>query len=212
MGGSETVPGGDGSGNWFTDFFNWLKEGFSAIGQWFQELKNGIGNFFSWLWENISNAFKTLGENIGNWFQSVGHWFSDLGTNIGNWFSNLWTNICNFFTKRDEDAKQETYDREDEVTNKANEMNGIIEDKFGAFYTLKDFLSEFWNAIQDSGDTQPEFYVTLPEFCGGGTFNVLDFQFYNNYRNYIHGIMAGIIYFVYIKRIYNKIPNVIHNS
>lgn len=91
----------------------------------------------------------------------------------------------------------------------ASNVNGLISDKFNAFYSLKDFLSEFWNAIFEADEEVPEFTVTLPEFCGGGTYNVLDLRFYNQYRSYIHGIIAGICYFAYIKKLYQSLPNVI---
>lgn len=74
---------------------------------------------------------------------------------------------------------------------------------------MKDFLQQFWNAIFESNSEPPEFNITLPEFCGCGTYNVLDLRFYNQYRDYIHGIIAGICYFVYIKKLYNNLPNII---
>lgn len=109
--------------------------------------------------------------------------------------------------KRKEEEKKS--DNESKMNDVANNVNGVITDKFNAFYSLKDFLVDFWNAIFDSGEEVPEFNVTLPEFCGGGTYNVLDLRFYNQYRNYIHGIIAGICYFIYIKKLYHNLPNVI---
>lgn len=97
------------------------------------------------------------------------------------------------------------------MQDKTNEVNGLISDKFSAFYTVKDFLFDFWNTVQNSESVEPNFYITLPEFCGGQTVNCLDLSFYNNYRNYIHGLIAGICYFVYIKRFIKRIPSIIHN-
>lgn len=202
----------DGSSNWFTDFVNWCKERFSDLGQWFENLGNSIGNFFNELWLNIKNSFLQLSLDLYTWFSNIGNWFSELGSNISNWFSNLWTNISNFFTKKDKDERDEGALKSDEMSVKADEINSVLDSKFGAFYTLGDFLKEFWNTIQNSGETKPDFKVTMPDFLGGGTYNVLDLSFYDKYRNYIHGIIAGICYFVYIKRMYNKIPNIIHNS
>ncbi len=130
-----------------------------------------------------------MSESINDCFESIGNWFS----------------------KKDEDERQESNDKASEMNNTASQVNGLIDDKFSAFYSLKDFLVEFWNAIQDSDDTPPDFNIVLPEFCGGKTVNVLDLSFYNNYRDYIHGIIAGICYFVYIRKIYIKIPNIIHD-
>ena len=114
--------------------------------------------------------------------------------------------------KEEEEKRKEEEQKnnnESKMNDVANNVNGVITDKFNAFYSLKDFLIEFWKAIFDNGEDVPEFNVTLPEFCGGGTYNVLDLRFYNKYRNYIHGIIAGICYFVYIKKLYHNLPNVI---
>lgn len=108
----------------------------------------------------------------------------------------------------EEEQKKSNNEQMDDT---ANQVDGLVNDKFKAFYTLKDFLSNFWDAISNSSNTQPEFKITLPAFCGGGTYNVFDFSFYNNYREYIHGLIAGISYFIYIKRIMIRIPTIIHN-
>lgn len=178
---------------------NWFEERFSNIGKWFEDLGINIGNWFKDLWTNIDNGLRSLSEDFNNGL-----------TSIGNWFSNLGQGIKDFFIKKDTDERNETNDKTSDMESKTQEVNGIISNKFGAFYTLKDFLVDFWNSIQDSGDTPPEFKLTLPEFCGGATVNAIDFTFYNNYRSYIHGIIAGICYYVYIKRIIREIPYIIH--
>lgn len=141
-----------------------------------------------------------MSQSLNDWFESV-----------GNWFESLKQNILNFFIQKDEDEREETNVEASSMNNTVNQVDGLVNSKFGAFYTLKDFLVEFWNAIQNSGNVQPDFIITLPDFCGGGSFNALDLSFYNNYRSYIHGIISGICYFVYIKRLFVKIPNIIHN-
>ena len=176
---------------------NWFEERFSNIGKWFEDLGTNIGNWFKDLWTNIDNGLRSLSEDFNNGL-----------TSIGNWFSNLGQGIKDFFIKKDTDERNETNDKT--MEGKMQEVNGIVSNKFGAFYTLKDFLVDFWSSIQDSGDTPPEFKLTLPEFCGGATVNAIDFSFYNNYRGYIHGIIAGICYYVYIKRIIREIPYIIH--
>lgn len=128
-----------------------------------------------------------------------------MSHSINSFFDSFW----NKHKEEKEDEENKSSGKAGEMSGKADEVKGLIEDKFGAFYTLKDFISEFWNAIQNSGDAPPSFSISLPSQFGGGTHNVLDLSFYNNYRNYIHGIIAGICYFVYIKRILTSIPNVI---
>ena len=114
--------------------------------------------------------------------------------------------------KEEEEKRQEEEQKnsnENQMNDIVNNVGNIVGDKFNAFYSLKDFLVEFWNAIFDSDPEPPEFNVTLPEFCGGGTYNVLDLRFYKQYRDYIHGLIAGICYFVYIKKLYHNLPNII---
>lgn len=166
-------------------------------------------------------------ENLSDLSNSVGTWFSNLGSDIGGWFSDLGNSISSKYNEWKEQREKEKEEKrlkeeeekrleeeqkqsnENKINDIADNVNGVISNKFNAFYSLKDFLSEFWNAIFESDATVPEFNVTLPDFCGGGTYNVLDLRFYNEYRNYIHGIITGICYFVYIKRLYHNLPNVI---
>lgn len=234
-GGDTNNPDSDNDSGWFDGFFDWIKEGFSNIGKWFENLGKGISDWFSKVWTILDTGFKAIGEwfdnlgkSIGNWFSEVfhtlevgfsaiGEWFQDLGQGIGDWFksigesiNNFFVGIKDFFTKKDEDERDEVGGMGDDMSGTVNEVDGLVTSKFGAFYSLKDFLVEFWNAIQDSGNTPPTFEITLPEFCGGGTFNALDLSFYNQYRNYVHGIIAGICYFIFVRRIIEKIPYIIH--
>lgn len=164
----------------------------------------------------------------------MGEWFSTLGQNISSGFAGMLEDTTNKFNEWKEEKRLEKEQREKEkeeqrlkeeeekrkeeeqkqnnenqINDIANNVNSLIGDKFGAFYSLKDFLSEFWNAIFNADSEIPNFNITLPAFCGGGTYNVLDLRFYNQYRDYIHGIIAGICYFVFIKRLYHNLPNII---
>lgn len=141
-----------------------------------------------------------MSESLNDWFESIGNTFNSMGESIKD-----------FFNVKDEEEREETNNKSEQMGDTANQVESLITDKFGAFYTMKDFLFEFWTTIQNSGEVQPDFKVTLPAFCGGGTYNVIDFTFYNNYRNYIHGLIAGICYFIYIKKLFHKIPTIIHN-
>lgn len=164
----------------------------------------------------------------------MGEWFSTLGQNISSGFTGLVEDTTTKFNEWKEDRRLEKEQREkekeeqrlkeeeekrkeeeqkqsneDQISDIANNVGSLVGDKFNAFYSLKDFLVDFWNAIFNSGDEIPKFKVTLPAFCGGGTYNVLDLRFYAQYRDYIHGLIAGICYFVYIKKLYHNLPNII---
>lgn len=164
----------------------------------------------------------------------MGEWFSTLGQNISSGFAGFIEDSTTKFNEwkeekrlekeekakekeeqkiKEEEEKKKQEEQEEsnqqQIEDIANNVGNIVGSKFDAFYSLKDFLVDFWNAIFNSVEEIPEFKVTLPEFCGGGTYNVLDLRFYNQYRDYIHGLIAGICYFVYIKRLYHNLPNII---
>ena len=73
-------------------------------------------------------------------------------------------------------------------------------------------LSDFFGAIEDvstSGEP-PKFEVTMPEKYGGGTFSVIDFSAFDQYRVYILNFIRFIAWFVFLKRLYNRIPRMIY--
>lgn len=89
-------------------------------------------------------------------------------------------------------------------------MNNLLHQKFGIFFSCFDFLSNFWNVISQKNPQCPTFNITFPEFLGGCTYSIIDFQFYSQYRNWIHYIIAGFCYFFFIKRMIKEIPYLIH--
>ena len=177
-------------------------------------LATSIGGFFTDLGNNLSDWFSGLRDNLRNWFSDVGDWF----TNLGNSISDKWTE---WKEKRAEDkAEKEREKQKDEdsrsnaeskIKDKSSEINNNIAEKFNSFYTLKDFFINFWETIENSDNNVPDFSITLPAFLGGQTVQALDLTFYNKYRNYIHGLIIGLCYFSVLRRIFKRIPTIIHN-
>lgn len=95
--------------------------------------------------------------------------------------------------------------------NSSSSINYLLHQKFGIFYSCFDFLSNFWTVISQNNPECPTFEITFPEFLGGGTYNIIDFQFYNEYRDWIHYIIAGFCYYLFIKRMVKELPNIIHS-
>lgn len=84
----------------------------------------------------------------------------------------------------------------------------LLKDKLGLFFQLQDFLYDILHAGY-SGDP-PEFTITFTGQYGvHGTYTFLDLSFYNQYRDYIHLFIASIAWFMFIKKMYKRIPNLI---
>ncbi len=83
-----------------------------------------------------------------------------------------------------------------------------IKNKFSFFSNFSNFFGLVFNSLAD--ESEPEFMITLPGFLGGGTYEAIDFSFYNNYRSWIHGVIIAVSYFLFIKKIAKIIPSVIH--
>lgn len=88
-------------------------------------------------------------------------------------------------------------------------LQGTLDSKFGFIKSLGDFLSRFFGSF--TSGNQPNFTVTLPGFLGRGTFSIIDFGFYNNYRVFIHSIIIGISYILFVRRLMREIPAIIHH-
>ena len=57
----------------------------------------------------------------------------------------------------------------------------------------------------DYGTTTPSFSITYY----GQTVNIIDFSLFVNYRIWLHGIILAIAWFMYIRKLFNKLPNII---
>lgn len=73
------------------------------------------------------------------------------------------------------------------------------------------FISQIRNLIDkllgysDYGENCPSFNMTWK----GVTFAMIDFSLFINYRPWLHGIILAISWFIFARKLYNKIPGVI---
>jgi hypothetical protein len=51
---------------------------------------------------------------------------------------------------------------------------------------------------------KPELNITLPEKYGGGTFSVIDFSFFDQYRSFIHGFILFIAYSFAVRKAFKR--------
>lgn len=199
----------------------------NAITQGLSDLGSNISKFFSDLGENIGSWFADTLEDIGEFNTSVGTWFSDLGSNIATWFSNLGTSLGNWFADLGSNLKNllsyinpfdENFLGKKLVELIGDLLNDLFVPKDDIFGNLKDNLQSkfyfttqiqeiFENLLNDFnyGDSVPSFTITYY----GKTLDIIDFSPYLEYRSWLHAIILGISWFVFIRKTFYKIPKII---
>lgn len=91
-------------------------------------------------------------------------------------------------------------------------FNGIS-DSFKAKIPIADQLGTFFTGIKGTthDDTQkPTFKVTMPAQYGGGTFDLIDFSYFDDYRDWVLNFIRFSAWFVFLRRLYNRIPKMIY--
>jgi hypothetical protein len=74
--------------------------------------------------------------------------------------------------------------------------------------TMSDFFGQV-KSVSTSGDA-PTFKMTLPPEYGGGTFSIIDFSYFDQWRPWILNFIRFTLWFVFLKRLYNRIPKMIY--
>ena len=67
------------------------------------------------MWTNIDNALRSMSESINDWFENIGNTFTSMGESIKNFFSN-----------KDEEEREETNDKIDQMGDTANQVESLI--------------------------------------------------------------------------------------
>lgn len=87
-------------------------------------------------------------------------------------------------------------------------LKNLLLGKLGLFNQMREFLLAIWNSTYS--DDIPEFKINFNGLFGmQGSYSIVDFQFYSDYRNYIHMFMSAIAWAFFIKKMYRRIPNMI---
>lgn len=88
------------------------------------------------------------------------------------------------------------------------DLKQLLEDKLGLFAQLKEFLEAIVNSTYNS--EKPQFVIDMQGNLGvTGEYEIINFDAYDQYRPYILNFIAALSWFVFIKRLYRKIPNMI---
>lgn len=102
---------------------------------------------------------------------------------FGNFSTSLETLFKSLF------VPSETY-----FNDKWNGFYSKFNQKFPFISDIKPLADSFISMATNSNTSRPDFTVTLPEFAGGQTVQIVDLTWFDNYRSMIH---AGILFFVY---------------
>jgi hypothetical protein len=73
-------------------------------------------------------------------------------------------------------------------------------------------ISEFMNTIGEvsTGNTKPEFTVTFNNKYGHGTYEIIDFSYFDDYRVFIINFIRMVTWFFFLKRLHKQIPSIIY--
>lgn len=92
-----------------------------------------------------------------------------------------------------------------------DDVKETLLNKFPFIDSFRQIQNDFVNAF-DNETGCPTFTITLPVFLGGSTVSLIDFRFYNQYRSWINGFIIASSYFLFIRKMYYKIPSMIRGE
>jgi hypothetical protein len=85
-----------------------------------------------------------------------------------------------------------------------------LKEKFGMFYQIKEFFEAIMNEDY-SNPQRPQFTITFTGQLGiYGTYEYLNLDLYDQYRDYIFAFIVATGWFVTLKRIFGYIPKVLN--
>ena len=83
-------------------------------------------------------------------------------------------------------------------------LQSKLNDKFYFVNQIGEMFSSLLGNV-NYGETPPTFSIT----CYGQTLNIIDFSLFMDYRIWLHGIILAISWFLFIRRLFNKLPGLI---
>lgn len=138
-------------------------------------------------------------DTITGWFGGILEDLAAPFTSIAEGLSGVWQavkNIPQAISDKLEYLFVPSGDKFSELKDKFNE-------KFGFVGQIIDLGQTIINAT--FGGSKPESNITLY----GGTYTIIDWDIYDNYRIYIHGIIVLLSYIVFVPKLIKRLPSVI---
>lgn len=83
-----------------------------------------------------------------------------------------------------------------------------LQEKFNTKFAFVNQIKQMFSNLlgfNDYSETLPTFSINYE----GQNLNIIDFSLFTNYRVWLHGIILSIAWFCYIRKLYNKLPQLI---
>lgn len=96
-------------------------------------------------------------------------------------------------------------------SDKLKKLDEIIKSKFPFIDQLASIINPSYYSVSIS-DSAPSITFVLPEKYGGGTHELIDFSYFDEYRDFIFAFMRVIIWFPFLKWLYGRIPSLINGG
>ena len=143
--------------------------------------------------------FSSVFDAITDWFGGVLEVLATPFTAIADGLNGVWLEIKNIpqlIADKLEYLFVPSGDKFDELKDKFDE-------KFGFVGQIIDLGQTIINAT--FGGSKPNSNITIY----GGTYTIIDWDIYDNYRTYIHGIIVLLSYIVFIPKLIKRLPSVV---
>ncbi|WP_312700567.1 hypothetical protein [Sedimentibacter sp.] len=88
---------------------------------------------------------------------------------------------------------------------KKQELIDTFTQKFIFYDNIVDMFKQIKN-LGSGSSAPPTFKITLPSKYGGGTYSIIDFSYFTDYRIYILNFQRCIMWFFFIKGIFRSLP------
>lgn len=180
-------PAGDLDKPFFQTFFDWLKKLLTDI-------LAGITSIYDFI--------KDILQKILDGILSIPKFLNDIWTSIKDILNYLNPLHENFF------LKLAFVPADGYFTNFFNEIHTAFKAKIPFIAQILDFLNSIKNASVNG--QIPEFKFTVTKTFGGGTYHLLSFEYFTEYRDIIINFIRFTAWFIFLKRLFRRIPKVVY--
>lgn len=161
-----------------------------------------LGSIFTFLYDELLCYINPLDEKFFGYaiVNGILDGFSSLFEDIGDILDYINPFSENFFLKL-----AFIPDTEDLIF---DDVKDTLYSKFPFISSIEKILEDF-KTVFSNESSKPNFTVSLPAFLGVGTFSIIDFSFFDNYRGLIHGFIIAVSYYLFITKLYKKMPQIV---
>lgn len=94
----------------------------------------------------------------------------------------------------------------EEFLTKKQEFFDKLNQHFLFINGIKEFMAQIVH-LSTGSTTPPEFKITMSSKYGGGTYSIVDFSMFAEYRIYIINVQRAIMWFFFIKSMFKSLPH-----